>query len=227
MKSVQTLISKGTIMRTFYLAIVGLCLVPTLAAADVLVSSFVDTSNPRNNYASSLGYSFTYTGAPFEVTALGLYDGNVSGGFIDNHPITLYSSVGAVLATATVTAGTGTPGSYEYVNLVTPYTLQTGTTYVLAAYYADNDTNDVGIYTTNDTFFNSTSITPGISASGFQNRYGSPDSNSFPGGTDGPTFAGIIGPNLQGSLVPEPSAFVLASLASIGLLRRKRRQVIG
>ncbi|MGB4839269.1 MAG: DUF4082 domain-containing protein [Saprospiraceae bacterium] len=84
---------------------------------------------------SNLGFDFTVKNL-VTISALGVYD-YLNDGLVIDHPVTLYSSTGTVLATVTVPMGIIAPlnNGFRYVALTTPITLTPGD-YVIMAYSA-------------------------------------------------------------------------------------------
>jgi uncharacterized repeat protein (TIGR01451 family) len=85
--------------------------------------------------SATIGWSFSVGAVSLQLTALGIYDHN-GDGIEDAHPVGIWTAAGALLAQATVPAGTaGTlVGSYRYVT-VAPLTLSAGQTYVVGTYF--------------------------------------------------------------------------------------------
>jgi hypothetical protein len=91
-----------------------------------------------NTGTYTLGWSFSVN-SPISVTSLGAYDDG-SDGLNVAHDVGLWDSVGNLLASATVPAGTaGTLDSgYRFVS-ISPLGLNAGSTYYVAAVYFSND----------------------------------------------------------------------------------------
>ena len=171
------------------------------------------TGNPNGN---SNGYTFTLANT-VSVTQLGFYDSGADG-LSAAIPVTIYSTAAshAVLANATVPAGTGTElNGYIYVTLATPVTLPAGT-YLIAAYSAGN---------TDYLLYNVTTVTgaTGITYGGAMRGAGT----GYPA-TPVTGVNAYFGPNFQifSAVVPEPSTWALLIVGVVGLgfvtLRRRR-----
>jgi hypothetical protein len=182
---------------------------------------------PSNNLfigfpqTSTIGWAFTVNEA-LVVNALGVADffnGPIvpspppGDGLVFPHHVTLYTATGAVVADATVPAGTAADYSapFRYVN-ITPVTLNPGN-YVIGAFYPTESPTSfsdpiAGSFSPTFTSDPALTITGGRVASG---------GDVFPTSVLTVSF----GPNMLIS-VPEPGAVSLLALAG-GLLVRRRR----
>jgi len=111
------------------------------------------------NQSATIGWSFSVGAVSVQLTALGIYDHN-GDGIEDAHPVGIWTAAGALLAQATVPAGTaGTlVGSYRYVTVAPPLTLSAGQTYVVGAYFGpvidrcDSACGDASLYSGLETY---------------------------------------------------------------------------
>ena len=88
------------------------------SSANGFASAFSPTaiSDSLAPYDITSGWDFQLT-TSFRITALDYYDSGAAGGLLTNHEVALWTSGGALLATATVPAGSSAPliGSYRSV----------------------------------------------------------------------------------------------------------------
>jgi hypothetical protein len=173
------------------------------AQTDQLLTNPSGTEGYNSPPPAVFGYSFT-TGLSLQVyTMMGFYDvGN--NGLAASHVVTLFTSGGTQLATATIPAGGGaTADSFQWVDIA-PVVLAPNTTYVLGASYAANDPDHLLLGTA--------TLPPGTTLNNAQweNQTGGTDMNTFPDMVYSANQA-FIGPNLA---VPEASSWVAAGLAA-------------
>jgi hypothetical protein len=200
--------------------------------ADTIALSFTSgagsgTQQPHN---LTLGWSFTLSSSIL-VTQLGLWDGagpgtggSVGDGFGSAHDVTLWTSAGVSLATATIPAGTtaNLVNDFRYVSLLSPTLLAPGT-YVISAYYAqtsfDIDFANAGTITTaSGVTYGTAGDLSGASSSPF---HGSRSilGNFFP--TTDIEFApkSFFGPNFQfNGAVPEASSTLMLLLLGVAAI---------
>lgn len=169
---------------------------------------------------STVGWSFTLSG-PATITSLGVYDYVGSGyanGLVDAHPVDIWNSNGAVVAAATVPAGTGTTSNagFRYVSIAS-VTLPAGT-YTIGTFMPSQS----------DPIIRGATITtvPGVAYNG--SRFIQADPIAYPPGDQYGSADSYFGPNFQATVVvPEPSAWMLVSLGATGAglvaLRRRGR----
>jgi hypothetical protein len=174
---------------------------------------------PRNDFDGMVGYDVQVGGANQAVSALGLWDQNQNG-LASAHLVGLWNSVGTLLGSATVPAGTGGTlvGEFRYVNLGSPVLLTAGQIYTLG----------VEIFTGGDTFRDidgtATYAPEFIPKRGRYNVGGGFAQPVSDAGFDAP-YAGpnaIFGPPVE---VPEPSTVALSGIGAIliGMYHRTRR----
>lgn len=199
-------------MRT----ILALLLFCQLAHAQFIVQSFTG-GLPESVGPGVGGVGFTVTAAVPSLQSVGVFDSNGGAGLFNSHEVGIWNATThALLADVTVpagTAGTFLNGAW-YVNLAAPLALPVGQSFVIGAFYKDNDFDFA--------FGNATSVTtaPGImlgdallsSASTFSY----PDLN-----VSGANF-GFFGADASFQAVPEPGAWGLVAgvlLLAFSLLR--------
>lgn len=198
------------------LAVSLLSLIPLQSRADTIALTFSNASGSGIAKDTELGWSFSLS-TNVLVTQLGSFDGpngafgNPNGdGLQSNQLVTIWTSTGTMVTSATVLAGGGTLDSdFRFVSIAP--TLLTAGNYVISNYYDPNNLD-------RNTEFNATVNTaPGVT-------YGDARGPSS-GGHAFPTFVfsgnGIWGPNFQfvaappnGNGVPEAgSSWILLALS--------------
>jgi len=174
----------------------------------------------------TIGWSFTLD-SKRPALHLGIYNYNFSGQADYDRPVGIWDDTGALVATATIPAGSGggevdgpSPLNYIYRELSSPVLLQASETYTIGAWYGGN--NSPGLcYGVADTPMSGLNIVTYslIGAGGGLNMPTTDYSGSY--------AKGFFGPNVRfGPVIPEPSAFFLAVLGLLALLgwgRRRRR----
>lgn len=175
----------------------------------------------RGTFAN-FGYSFT-TSETLSVEQLGLFDPGANG-LGDPHEVGLWDSAGNLLAQAVITSSSAATASafaghaWRFES-ITPVQIAPGT-YKLGAFYR----------TTADTFVGSSeAVQAGLqlhSAISYGQAYVTTGGTEFftePVSTLNAQFTpGFFGPNMNFTVVPEPSTFALVSLAGLVGLRRRR-----
>jgi hypothetical protein len=171
----------------------------------------------------TFGWSF-HVNSAINVDALGVWD-ETPNGLSANHDVGLWTSGGALIASATVT-NVSTPvssssgdGRWLFTSIaVTP--LVSGD-YVIGAFYtpSGNDVLRAGSAAFPPAI--TTSTIPQITFTSSENTGGG-GALAFPGGSQGAFNPGFFGPNLQAS-VPEPSPVLLlaAGLAVLAIVGRR------
>ena len=159
---------------------------------------------------STVGTEFTVIGSSFTAYQLGVYDAG-SDGLGQSHPVGIYTTGGALLASATVPSGTAAPivNGFRWVSLTTPLTLNAGTSYVLAAYYPASG----------DTFGTTAVIDPNFTL--VRNRYIDQAGLNFPAQSWADNTTGWYGPNMA---TPIPAAIWLLGSGLVGLVALRRRK---
>ncbi|MBK1816781.1 DUF4082 domain-containing protein [Luteolibacter yonseiensis] len=188
------------------------------SSASAAVTAFslptpVSTYSNAGNAQYVLGYTFTVGSNPLTVTDLGFFDAG-GNGLGTAHPVTIWNSGGTVVGTATVSSGTtGTlEGGYRYTTVPEPITLSANTTYTIGA----------TMYTNMDVSPANQSIAAATAAAGI--TLGSARSNMtgvFPTG-DPNGLGHYLTANFKFNAVPEPGVALLAGIAAIPFLRRRR-----
>lgn len=201
-------------MKSIRLLVVllGLCGQSSVVLGEEALVSFVGTTFTGSANNQTLGWRF-HLNSPVTLTTLGVYD-HLQDGFVEPHEVGLWTSAGTLLADGILTTGaSGTLlNSFRYVD-VPDVTLPIGD-YVIGAHF-------IAQFAEPFSDFNLSLVThPFVE---YQGRNGIGTGFQFPSiflGSDGLNF---ITSNFQFSLVPEPSALLLGTLASVGLLLRQRR----
>lgn len=169
------------------------------------------------------GFEFTVGLQPLTLQTLGVYDEFNDGVLSDPHTVGIWTSTGTLLGKATVTQATATEvNNFFYVNLITPITLQSGSTYRIAAQYADvtldlarGNVPAGGVTVNSDITLKDAYLSSG---SGFD----------FPDLNVAGANLGFFGPNAGFTPVPEPAwagAITAGALAAWAAIRRwKARQ---
>lgn len=221
-----------TIHGLFLSAALAMGALPVVASADAPALSFTSTNGSFiDGTTRMLGWQFS-AASPISVTALGWFDlgGN---GLASAHQIGIWEkNTQTLVASATVTAGTGDPlsGFFRYSTLASPTTLSAGITYVVAG--LDPGNGDAHVWAPATSVFggpevNGFAVNPLISlgpagsaqggaVGGFQ--FPSPISGGF-------ERTALMGPNMLITAVPEvPAAVMLApGLLLVAALARRRR----
>jgi hypothetical protein len=189
------------IARSFYVS-AGICVLSLQPlCADTLLSS-PGHGMHTSSAPGSGGYSFTVGSSPLLVTALGLWESPGSGRhrFGDPPEVSLWTSDGTLLYNVSVPArgGWGRHEEFHYTPLAVSLTLSPGETYVLESDYSTS-----GDRFANDSLGNVASLLS--SAVTFGNSWvGSRESDVL--GLDyGYQDRVFVGPNLEFTVVPEPS----------------------
>lgn len=162
-----------------------------------------------------VGWTFKPTTA-IRVTSLGAFDYLTSSQ--SSLQVGLWDAGGTLLASQTVTAASASIGQSHYTS-ISPLLLEGGQTYYVAAYSASGELLAVV-------------VTPDIAPNGYATMspqiqlgkvaYSSDTGFSFPGTTEGTVGYGIIAPNFEFQVVPEPSVMALFGLGIAGLLVGRR-----
>lgn len=107
--------------------------VSATAQTTTLINS-VGTGTLRNNFNGTVGYDFTVGATALYASELGFYDDG-NDGLAVGHPVGLWDSSGSLVATATVSAGTGPKlaSGFRWAMLTTPLLLPSNATYRIGA----------------------------------------------------------------------------------------------
>ena len=193
-------------------AIIASLIVAVLANARpalALVASDYVGGGTLGNFGNVTGWYFSPNVNIF-VTNLGLYDHDASG-FASSHDVGIFLNGGATVVTASLgpgLSGTFVPGTVNGTRVVpvAPTMLLAGQTYYTVA---NNFSTDTYAYGTG-----AVTHAPQITWLGF----GDGSSNSiFSPVTNFGGLPGNTGPNFLFELVPEPTSFIIACFAMIGL----------
>lgn len=196
-------------------ATLGLVL-PVAQAADAPAYAISGDGTYIGDGANTTGFIFTAQQDAM-LTALGFHDYRLDGLNVA-HDVGLYSADGALLATATVAAGTAASliGEYRYAMLASAFELQAGTQYVLAAH---TDSTDGYRYASIPPA--SLTVDPRIGIAPRAGVYVYGPSLTFPTQTIG--YDIYATPNmLLAAAVPEPGTWALA-LVGLALVARQVR----
>ena len=201
-----------------------LCLlVATLSAesnAQSLITEFVSPEPFDFRNPVTIGYEFRTGAVGVNATTLGMWDEGQDG-FASEVEVGLWESAGTLLGLVTIPAGTGgtLDGEFRYTSLANPISLAPNTQYVIGAYrlpgvsYSASGTTATVDFLVDPNFFV------------IQER-----ASSSTGGEPNIVFPwlvfeqneALVGPNLQFTAVPEPSAGWLVFMLVGGLTGRRR-----
>jgi hypothetical protein len=176
--------------------------------ASQLLSSSGSGSTSVSALDAYIGYSFTVGGSSLTASALGLFDQDLNG-FSEAHNVCIWTSSGTCISSATVPAGSLAPlqGEFRYTQLPAPVTLVSGQTYVIAANYP----SQVDWFIANES----------AQAYGILSPYATLGQAATRVGPGVPLLGGgylFAGPNIEFTLVPEPSSVALTVGGILALL---------
>jgi hypothetical protein len=169
----------------------------------------------------TFGYEFTVGNQPLNVSSLGIWIAPASGGLNYAHDVGLWRltspTTGTLLDSVTIGPGPAlslSPAGFWY-EPISPLTLSPNTTYVLGAKYPFFALDiDWGTRSTTPTA--GAGVTLGDARLGFGMTFEFPQAvNSFVNG-------GYYGPNMEYTIVPEPTACVMLGIGSATLAWKRR-----
>jgi hypothetical protein len=160
------------------------------------VTGFTGGSEFSSYYGSVagdvVGYRFTVN-SPLQVSDLGVWNGDNTGGMDSPHQVGIWDSTQVLLASVTVNPGGTVVGAWMYAS-ITPIVLSPGETYTIGALYTptdnDNYISSAASMTTDPDVTWTNSVYPTAGELGFV--YPALDSSSF----------GRFGPNFLFTVVP-------------------------
>lgn len=215
-------------MRTIVAVLVAFLISSAVSGVQATTVAAVQTASGSSvnwrgtigaNQSATIGWSFTVGAQDVELDALGFYDDGADGN-VDAHAVGIWTNAGALLAQATVSAGTASTlvGSYRYA-AVTPVTLLAGQTYVIGTYFgpvvdlcSGSACGDVLLYSGSETYnprisFTQSRQTLAIAGAG---------SLAFPN-VDAGVAQGFFGPNFLLAADTTPDAFVFTAQTGVAL----------
>jgi hypothetical protein len=176
-----------------------------------LALDFTDGSVGMSGLSGTLGWSFTVN-STITIGSLGLWNEG-SQALHSSHDVGLWTGTGSLLATTTITTASSpvpsNSGDGQWLfNTITPLTLNPGS-YVIGAQYAQTDPDQIRALTTATT----------ISQITFEHERDIGSSSlAFPTNSFPSFDAGIFGPNLLTTAVPEPSSAIIAVFDAVGVI---------
>lgn len=166
----------------------------------------------------TFGYEFTVGSQNLNVNALGVWDSSFGVGLNDSHEVGLWDEFGGLLTSVTVPAGntaTLSPSGFWYVPISLPVTLSANTTYILGAKYPFSAPGiDTGII--HATITTDPEVTFGTA------RRGNTLTFTFPDNVVSVWDDGYFGPNMDYTVVPEPTAITMMGLGLLAFTLRRR-----
>jgi len=213
-------------MRTIVAVLVAFLISSAVSGVQATTVAAVQTASGSSvnwrgtigaNQSATIGWSFTVGAQDVELDALGFYDDGADGN-VDAHAVGIWTSAGALLAQATVSAGTASTlvGSYRYA-AVTPVTLLAGQTYVIGTYFgpvvdlcSGSACGDVLLYSGSETYnprisFAQSRQTIAVAGAG---------SLAFPN-VDAGVAQGFFGPNFLLAADTTPDAFAFTAQTGV------------
>jgi hypothetical protein len=193
---------------------------PALASPALVDFQTAGYQNSNSSQQRTLGWIFTALD-DIAVTHLGVWDLGTDG-LVASHQVGIWNSLGTLLGTTTVQAGTasavfGAPaagGSFRY-EAVAPIVLSAGATYTIGALFDMNDVFE----------FNAAHVDTGSVIAFGEERYGD-EGAGFVFPTDTFERWGLFGPNFRYAVLDTPAiaALFFVGLAGVaGGLRKRQR----
>jgi hypothetical protein len=208
------------------IAIIAAALAGAMSVKATVVDYVSAASGPPLIYVTdsgTLGSQFTVSSS-VTVSEAGVWD-YLSDGLVDSHEVGVWDSVGTLLDTATVAAGTVDPlmDGFRWAALATSLTLNPGQTYYVGAYYptAPNNAPNASDYIA----AGSQTVNPPFTYVG--NAYNGDNGFDANGLRTAGGLQGFFGPDLA---VPEPTTMIAGALlllpfgaSTIRILRKNRK----
>jgi len=200
-------------MKTFALS----AFVLAYAAAFSQASVYIEWTNPPSSgyqiqhffwEPMTFAYDFTVGATDILVTSIAIWD-HESDGLAHSYDVVIWDSFGMVAASATIPEGTtaGLNGEYRYSHLTESVLLTAGNTYIIGAWYPDNQ-DAVFSWSSWNSTGNSDFAAIGANSGDIPSS-----ALTFPDGQldqSGPYF----GPAFHYQVVPEPGTFALFILGA-------------
>ena len=199
-------------------ALSGLIVFAPLALAQNVAFTLNDpTVFAADSSQGTGGLFFTVGANPINVTAFGYFDYGANGLDVP-HAVGIFDTAQNLLASVNIaTPGATLDGAFQYVNLATPLTLQANTQYVLVGQDVANAVdpqNNSGIL----------SVAPGIASFDGYSYISNTTNLTYPTTPFAPPY---VGPNLQFTVIPEPSAYAaILGVATLGLAAVRRGRCV-
>ena len=208
-------------MKTLATALMFLAVSCTSNATygDVLIQS-IETENVYDfGNSGTIGYSFR-THEAVRVHSLGMWDYQLDG-FSSDIDVGLFDDSGSLLRSVRLHQGVASEleNGFRYESNFAPFTLQANSIYVLGAFRRPGVEYNIGMEAGQE-FFHSPLFA--ILEERADSLNGGAASLAFPGIAD-QANAGLIGPNMKFTAVPEPGSAAVFGSVFMAMLRRRRK----
>jgi hypothetical protein len=142
-KSIKLTLVKGALLTG--LVAIAFAVSPMTATAQTPAMTW--TSAPTSSGAFVMGWQFNTTNFNVQVTSLGVFDNNAKNslpdGLVEFHTVGIYNSVGTLLVSAVVPAGSvGTLNNFYRYTAISPIILAANSNYTIA----DTNVNEVWVF---------------------------------------------------------------------------------